>query len=292
MASIIVEQAVKNLGNNAKIASLAFDRGFIDGKFMWWLHKVMKIIFYVPAKTNMNVYADALSLIEAGIRQTKEVKRSVGSGKNKTTVIDQYDVVGIENLASAAFYGEKGSGSHENQKDFIPNPINAVVVLNDPYKQNNPNSDRLIILTNGPVDKPLKTYQGYDDRSEIENSTFRESKQAWFIQRPPQNTATSFQAHAYLTIITMALTTAFRTWMDSEEKLIKQGKETGIRKFREQVRQENGNKFIVFENDRYAIFEAYEIAILCGRNVKMPRGVPEIIRKEDILIKYGALPHE
>ena len=109
MARIVVEQAVNNLGNNAKIVSLAFDRGFIDGKFMWWLHNIMKIIFYVPAKTNMNVYTDAISLTDSGISQTNEVKRSVGSGKNKTTVIDQYDVVGIEGLTSATFYGEKGA---------------------------------------------------------------------------------------------------------------------------------------------------------------------------------------
>ncbi|MBW1967135.1 MAG: hypothetical protein JRI48_07070, partial [Deltaproteobacteria bacterium] len=37
--------------------------------------------------------------------------------------------------------------------------------------------------------------------------------------------------------------------------------------------------------DRYAIFDAYEVFILCGRNVLMPTGVPERITKEDILQK-------
>jgi hypothetical protein len=50
----------------------------------------------------------------------------------------------------------------------VPNPINAVVVLHDPYKENNPNSKTMIILTNSPVNKPLKVYDGYDARSEIE----------------------------------------------------------------------------------------------------------------------------
>jgi hypothetical protein len=63
----------------------------------------------------------------------------------------------------------------------------------------------------------------------------------------------------------------------------------GIRKFREKVRQENGNKLIVFEGDRYAIFDPYEVFILCGTNVLMPTGVPEAISKRDILLKYGAL---
>ena len=147
----------------------------------------------------------------------------------------------------------------------------------------------MVILTNRPINKPLDTYDGYDARSEIENSIFREAKHAWFIQRPAHNTKDSFCAHAYLTIITMALTTAFRTWMDQQDKLDEQGKETGIRKFREKVRQENGNKFIVFDKDRYAIFEAYELIILCGRNVRQPKGKPQTITKKDILIKYGAL---
>jgi len=87
----------------------------------------------------------------------------------------------------------------------------------------------------------------------------------------------------------MTLTTAFQSWMDQQDKLEKVGTETGIRKFREQVREENGNQLIIFNGDRYAIFYAYEVFILCGRNVISPNGVPERITKDDILHKYGAL---
>jgi len=285
----VVSQAASNLAPHATIASLAIDRGFMDGPFLWWLEDTMKIIFYIPAKTNMNVYKDALSLLDSGIAQTRQRKRSVGAGKNKTTVIDLWHVVGIEGLISAGFYGEKGSGSHENRSDFIPNPINAVVVVDDPYKVNNPNTDTLVILTNAPVHKPLKVYDGYDARSEIENTVFREAKQAWFIQRAPRNNASAFRAHVYLTMITMALTTAFQTWMDEQDRLNQAGKETGIRKFRQKVKQENGNKLILFDENRYAIFDTYEVFILCGRTVLMPTGVPETITKRDILLKYGAL---
>ncbi len=283
----VIEQAVTNLGSHAEIVSIALDRGFMDGKLLWWLNTDMHIIFYIPAKTNMNVYEDALSLVDTGIVQTREEERTVGAGKNKKTVTDRWEVVGIEGLTSAGFYGELGSGSHENRNDFVPNPINAVVVLHDPYMVNNPDSDTLVILTNGSVQKPLTTYDGYDERSEMENGLFREAKQAWFIERPARNTASAFRAHAYLTIIMMALTTAFRTWMDQQDKLGKGGQETGIRKFREKVKQENGNKLIVFDKDRYAIFDTYEVFILCGRNVEKPTGVREKISKKDILIKYG-----
>jgi hypothetical protein len=288
LAREVVEQALTNLGAHAEMVSLAVDRGFMDGRFLWWLNG-KGIVFYIPAKTDMHVYRDALSMADKGIRQTKEKKRYVGKGKNKTTVIDLWDVVGIESLTSAGFYGELGSGSHENCKDFLPNPINAVVVLHDPYKENNPNSHTLVILTNGPVKKPLKVYTGYDARSEIENSLFREAKQAWFIERAPRNTIDAFRSHVYLTLITMALTTVFQTWMDQQDEKEKVGEETGIRKFREKVKQENGNKLIVFDEDRYAIFDTYEVFILCGRNVRKPVGEPEVISKRDILKKYGAL---
>jgi len=50
-----------------------------------------------------------------------------------------------------------------------------------------------------------------------------------------------------------------------------------------------GNKLIVFDEDRYAIFDTYEVFILCGRNVQKPTEVPEKISKKDILLKYGVL---
>lgn len=288
MTKEVVEQAIANLGDHARIVSLALDRGFLDGALLWWLHTT-GITFYMPAKSNLDVYRDALSLTDAGVRQTREKTRAVGRGKDRKTVTDRWDVAGIEGLTSAGFYGERGSGSHEHNRDFVPNPINAVVVLHDPYRENNPNAKTLVILTNGPVQKPLVVYDAYDARSEIENSLFREAKQAWFIERPAKNTAQAFRAHCYLTLITMALTTAFLAWMIAQEKREHRGEETGIRIFRQEVRVENCNKLIVFDQDRYAIFEAYELVILLGKKVRMPRGVPETITREDILRKYGAL---
>jgi len=96
-----------------------------------------------------------------------------------------------------------------------------------------------------------------------------------------------FRAHVYLTLATMALTTAFRAWMDIQDKKNLQREDTGIRKFREKVRGENGNKLIVFDGERYAIFDVYEVFILTGSRVTKPRGTREAITKEDILRKYG-----
>jgi len=68
----------------------------------------------------------------------------------------------------------------------------------------------------------------------------------------------------------------------------KSGEENGIRKFREKLREENGNQLII-NKDKYAIFYAYEVFILCDRNVIRPNGVPKRITKENILCKYGGL---
>ena len=287
LAQEVVQQAIDNLGDHATFSSLAIDRGFMDGSFLWWLNE-KNITFFIPAKSNMDVYQDAISLIGTGIPDARRKIRTVGSGKNKISVTDCWDVEGQKGLLSAEFYGPLGSGSHQNSKTFAANPINAVVVLHDPFKDNNPDSKTLVILTNGQVDKPLDVYDSYDARSEIENGLFREAKQAWFIERPPINTKAGFMVHVYLTIFVMALTTAFRDWMDQQDKLEKKGQDTGIRKFREKVKQENGNKLIIFDKDRYAIFDAYEVFILCGRNVISPNGTPEKITPQDILNKYDS----
>jgi len=288
LAQEVIQQAIDNLGDHAELVSIAIDRGFMDGKLLWWL-STRKITFFIPAKTNMDVYKDALSLIPDGVKVSRERTRTNGAGKNKVTVVDSWKLVALEGLTSAGFYGPMGSGSHQNSNDFRANPINAVVVQSDPFKKNNPNIDIMVILTNGSVKNPFDVYDGYDARSEIENGLFREAKQAWFIERPPQNSKNGFRAHVYLTILLMALTTAFRAWMEQQDKLERKGRDTGIRKFREQVREENGNKLIIFDNDRYAIFDAYEVFILCGRNVRKPKGTPEKITKDDILRKYGAI---
>ena len=52
LAREVVAQAVENLGERSNLKSLAFDRGFIDGMFMWWLDQ-RGITFQVPAKKNM-----------------------------------------------------------------------------------------------------------------------------------------------------------------------------------------------------------------------------------------------
>ena len=106
-----------------------------------------------------------------------ERKGSVGGDKNKGTATHRWEALGREDLAKAGFYGEFGSGSHENRNEFFPNPINGAVVSLDPCAQNNLDSDTMVILANASVHKPLTVCNGYDACSDIENLTFRAPKQ-------------------------------------------------------------------------------------------------------------------
>jgi hypothetical protein len=62
-------------------------RSFAGCKDLW------ESLYYKFTNTRKK---DALSLLDTGIAQTRQRKRSVGAGKNKTTVIDLWRVVGIE----------------------------------------------------------------------------------------------------------------------------------------------------------------------------------------------------
>ena len=46
LAQEVIQQAINNLGDHAKLPSIAIDRGgFMDGKLLWWLN-TMGIIFH------------------------------------------------------------------------------------------------------------------------------------------------------------------------------------------------------------------------------------------------------
>jgi len=74
----------------------------MDGIFLWWLNS-KNITFFIPAKTSMCVYDDALSLVGTGYKGTRETTHTEGYGKNKIEVTDYWDVEGLQGLTSADF---------------------------------------------------------------------------------------------------------------------------------------------------------------------------------------------
>ena len=72
----------------------------------------------------------------------------------------------------------------------------------------------------------------------------------------------------YLTLMMIALTTAFREFKIKEEEKDKRGLETGIERYRRKIVAENMNKVIVFIGCVYGIFYTYDLSVILGGSVK------------------------
>jgi hypothetical protein len=126
----LVTQARTNLAGATRLATVVFDRGFLDGTDLWWLDQ-HGITFVVPAKANLAVTADARAQAAAGEgitvgRRVHTVRH--GQGRTARTERLETEVVGITGLTT---YDQYGSPDHERQahrRDFQANPIHAVVV--------------------------------------------------------------------------------------------------------------------------------------------------------------------
>jgi Transposase DDE domain len=126
----LVTQARMNLADSARLHRVVFDTGFLDGTTLWWLAQ-HAVTFVVPAKANMAVTADARAQTAAGEevavgRRAHTVRH--GQGKTARTERLETAVVGITGLTTDDQYGTPEHERHANQRDFQPNPINAVVV--------------------------------------------------------------------------------------------------------------------------------------------------------------------
>jgi hypothetical protein len=280
----LVQQAQANIAGFAVIKSIAIDRGFLDGANLWWVDQE-DMEFIVPAKKNMEVMADALSLSkmtdEEGV-YVESYDRAEKHGYGKQAEVKTYktEVVGIEGLLS---YDEYGDGEHikrKNRKDFQANPINAVVVKT---WDNKPSG--VVYLTNQQVSQPMKVFQGYDERSLLENTCFREIKQSLHLEHPPQKNERGVLVHSFLVMWVLALTTAYRIEMKQIESVHEYKSQKGVRKWRRELKEENRDKVIVFAGDKYGIYWVWELVMMLGLKVKeTPEGAKT---EQEVLAKYG-----
>lgn len=279
-AKRVVEQARENLGEHATLASLAIDRGFLDGVFLWWLDQE-KIRFYIPSKSNLSIYTDALSLSETLPVVKREKKVSRGYGKARTTEIQVTELKTIADL-DCDWFGPLGSGSHTHAKDFVPNRLHGILIVrNDAYAHGKA-TRKPLFLTNHPIKNPFEVYDRYDDRSLIENELHRAAKQAWFIEHPPKKTAKAVYLHIYFVLMSMAITSAFRQRQEKEDALFE---ETGMDRYRRKLRAANKDKLAIFVDDKYGIYMAYEPFVVMDISVKHAKLIGA--SKEVILEKYA-----
>lgn len=289
----LLQQAQKNLAGASRITKVLADRGFIDGRMMWRLDQ-QDILFVCPAKKNMHVYKDARSLAGQGLGDVQVRKRKVvhGHGKNRTVEILETEVIGISNLTSWDQYQDPSLTSTRNRRGYTPAPINAVVVRKWDNEDYGPEGN-VVYLTNASVKTPLAVFDSYDCRSLIENTLFREGKQAWSLESIPKKTQRAATAHIYITFITLAMTTAYRSWNDLEEDQDDilspiPDESHGVRRWRRELSKRNQDRVIVFCDGYYGIFHVAEFTVLTGFRIrKIP---PELGTIQEIHERYGLKP--
>src|SRR5579859_5330162 len=123
----LLKQAQENLGSAATIGTIVIDRGYLDGEDLWRVHQ-KGIIFVIEGKANMTVVQDAQGLAKGERAVVRERVVSHGHGKKATQERVRTELVGIAALSSYDSYGETEQTQHAHRRDYVGQPINAVVV--------------------------------------------------------------------------------------------------------------------------------------------------------------------
>jgi len=160
-----------------------------------------------------------------------------------------------------------GSTSAANAKSFAPKLVNATVVLRWDGAPKDAEKE-VVILDTDPSTDPFAGFDGYDDRSLIENTCNREAKESWFLEHHPKRSEAGMRVHAYFVFTCMALVTAFRLHQQQAEEAESRGEETGIGRFRRQLEAANRDKVIVFCGDHFGIFRNWEVFLLVGVSLR------------------------
>jgi hypothetical protein len=293
----LLEQAQQNLGVCASIDTVVIDRGYLDGEDLWAVDQ-KGIIFVICGKANMAVVQDAQGLAKGERAIVRERVVQHGHGKTATQERLRTELVSIPALTSYDSYGEAEDTHYAHRRDYVGNPINAVVVRR--WENRVPKGGGTVYLTNGAVDDPFRIFDTYDWRSVIENGIFKEGKHPWHLLRFPKRTQAAVIVHCHFTLLVMGLTTAFRLWQaqsvstpTSSTEILPTLSSTllggeGTVRWRQRLRQANRDKIIVFIGQAYGIFHLTEFAVLTHvpiRHLPTALGSPQAV-----LQRFGISP--
>src|SRR5947209_4196951 len=267
----LLEQAQQNLGTQAHIETIVVDRGYLDGEDLWRVHQ-KGVLFVICGKASMAVTQDAQGVAKGERASVRERVVRHGHGKSATQQRLRTELVGVEALTSYDQYGDAADTQHAHRKDYVGQPINAVVVRK--WENRLPKTGGTVYLTNGAVGDPFVVFDTYDWRSVIENGIFKEGKHPWHLLHFPKRTQAAVVVHCHLTVLVMGLTTAFRLWQQQQasaptalttavptlSSALLGGE--GIARWRKRLHEENRDKLIVFIGHTYGIFHLAEFAIL------------------------------
>lgn len=299
----VVEQANANLEGASRIVSLALDRGFLDGKLLTELEKLVPWI-YIPAQKSMDVAKDARALarmtrdqIEATgsapdncTLRERQIEVRKGSGKRATREVLTTTLVGIRDLA-CDWWNPEGSLAQKgrNSKRRKPPTIHATVVLRWDGAPRGAEKEVVFLSNDSRVpEDPFVAFDEYDRRSTIENTCFREAKEKWHLEKHPKRSEAGVRVHTCFTFLCMGLVRAFRAHKAEAQEQAKQGRVLGIERYRRELLKENLDKVMVFVGERYGIFRTYEIALFAGWRVLEQEEAG--ITRETVLARYGITP--
>ncbi len=293
----LLEQAQANLGSVAQIETVVIDRGYLDGADLWQVQQ-KGLLFVIVGKSTMAVVQDAQGLAKGERAVVRERVVTHGHGKTAREERLRTELVGIEALTSYDSYGEVEATQYLYRRDFVGQPINAVVVRR--WENHVPKGGGTVYLTNGNVSDPFRIFDTYDWRSVIENGIFKEGKHPWQLLRFPKRTEAAVVVHCVFTLLVMALCTAFRFWQaqaastpTSATQLLPTlssallGGE-GAARWRQRLREANRDKLIVFIGQAYGIFHLAEFAVLTHlplRQLPSSLGSPQAV-----LQRFGISP--
>jgi hypothetical protein len=293
----LLEQAQHNLAEQAHIETIVIDRGYLDGEDLWRVHQ-KGIIFVIVGKANMTVVQDAQGLAKGERARVRERVVGHGHGKQATQQRLRTELVGIAALTSYDSYGEAEQTKSAQRRDYVGQPINAVVVRR--WENRVPKGGGTVYLTNGEVGDPFTVFDTYDWRSVLENGIFKEGKHPWHLLRFPKRTEAAVVVHGFFTLLVMGLCTAFRLWQAQVATTATSSTEVvpslssallageGTARWRQRLREANRDKIIVFIGQAYGIFHLAEFAILTHlplRRLPSPLGSPQAV-----LQRFGISP--
>jgi len=276
----LIKTAMRNLKGYVTINTIVADRGFLDGQDLFQIDNT-NLNFILPAKKDMNIYEEARTIAYSNLKDPEIViKKTRYSSNNKEKL--KTTVVGIKDLKTLDSYCSPEDFKHKNSKDFNPQKINAVAVLEWNNKKYGVDKG-VVYLTNKNVEDPFSVFDGYDDRSLIENLLFRETKQGWHLEKSPKKSFRAMTAHAILTMATHALTLAYRDHKNDEEKKEKEEDirhrsfALGSRRWRREIKKEEQDYIIIFIENKYGILHVAEFATMGGFKVnRAPDGMKTI----------------
>jgi hypothetical protein len=257
------------------MSTVVIDRGYLDGEDLWRVHQ-QGLLFVIVGKANMAVVRERVVNHGHGTKATQQRLRT--------------EVVGIPALTSYDSYGEAAYTKSAHRRDFVGQPINAVVVRR--WDNRVPKGGGTVYLTNGDVSDPFCIFDTYDCRSVIENGIFKEGKHPWHLLRFPRRTEAAVLVHCHFTLLVMGLCTAFRLWQARSISTPTSPTESlptlssallggeGTARWRKRLQEENRDKIIVFLGQAYGVFHLAEFAILTHlplRRLPSPLGSPQAI---------------